>query len=459
MELTATLSKIRKALFYGSSNYTKNQPDLFVPHHFKMLAPSQVDSFVETLKESIKDEKEILLYFHLPFCFSECLFCNSFPLKVDKQIQQDYLHHLLKEIELFSKRGIFDGKKAKCIYFGGGTPTSFPNSDLKLIIDTIKSSIELSENCNITSEAHPLTLNSESRIEELASIGLSRISIGCQTFDPEVLVHCNRSNTADQIQQIVTTVQLSGLAINIDMMTGLPGQTIESVRNDLVILEQIRPNAVEYIRHEIVNPLVVELYKTRPDLVVEDDTLFKMVYLTQEWMEKHGYEQNGRFSDDKQWAYRYHWLKEMPIIAFGSRTRSYTKTICYDKHEDLSTYNRMISKGVLPIGRYIPLTKRERMYRSLILGLQLKSGLDITHFQDTYSEGPLEVFGTLLAKLDDYGCLNHDAGSIRLTKNGAYFVEDVCDFIIDAALKDEPGDLVRAPHSGGNRYSSDMQEM
>jgi coproporphyrinogen III oxidase-like Fe-S oxidoreductase len=242
------------------------------------------------------------------------------------------------------------------------------------------------------------------------------------------------------------------------MMTGLPGQTIASVKKDLEILEQIRPNAVEYIRHEIVNPLVVDLYKKHPELVVEDDTLFEMVYITQEWMEKHGYEQNGRFSDDKQWGYRFHWLKEMPIIAFGSRTRSYTTTICYDKHEDLSTYTRMIDKGVLPIGRYIPLTKRERMYRSLILGLQLKSGLDIKFFHDTYGENPFDVFGQLLAKLGDYGCLKHDADSIRLTRNGAYFVEDVCDFIIDAALKDESGDLVRAPHSGGHRYTSVLQE-
>ena len=458
MEMTASLSKIRKELFYGSSNYTKNQPDLFVPHHFQMLAPSQVDSFVETLKENIK-EKEILLYFHLPFCFSECLFCNSFPLKVDKEIQQEYLEHLLQEIKLFSEYGFFEGKSAKCIYFGGGTPTSFSNSDLKRIIDTIKSSIELSENCNITSEAHPLTLSNEKRIAGLVEIGITRISIGCQTFDPDILIHCNRSNTPAQIQQVVTTAQKNGLAINIDMMTGLPGQTIASVRKDLEILEGIRPNAVEYIRHEIVNPLVVELYRTRPDLIVEDDTLFEMVYITQEWMENHGYEQNGRFSDDSQWGYRYHWLKEMPIIAFGSRSRSYTKSICYDKHEDLSTYNRMISKGVLPIGRYIPLSKRERMYRSLILGLQLKSGLDIKQFHGTYSEDAFEVFGPLLAKLNEYGCISQDADSISLTRYGAYFVEDVCDFIIDTALKDESGDLVRASHSGGNRYSSVTQEI
>lgn len=457
MERNAILEKIRKELFYGSSNYTKNQPDLFVPHRFQMLAPSQVGSFLETVKKSITEE-EILLYVHLPFCFLECLFCNSFPLKVEAEVQQDYLQHLVKEIGLFADHGVFDGKKAKCIYFGGGTPTSFANSDIKLIIDTIRSCINLSENCNITAEAHPLTLASEKRIEDLANIGLNKISIGCQTFDPEVLRLCNRHNTESQVQQICKTVQKAGLAINIDMMTGLPGQTMESVSKDLEILDGIRPNALEYIRHEIVNPLVVDLYKARPDLVVADDVLFEMVLTTQEWMENRGYEQNGRFTNDKQWEYRYHWIKEMPIIAFGPRSRSYTKTICYDKHEDLSTYLRMIDKGIPPVGRYISLTNKERMYRTLILNMQMKSGLDFKRFHDTYNETALEVFAPLFAKLTEYGCIRLDEATVSLTKEGAYFVEDVCDYIIDAALKEDSLDLVREPFTAGSRSSRLLRE-
>jgi len=453
MERNDVLNKIRNELFYGSASYTKNQPDLFIPHQFHMLAPSQASSFLDTVVASIP-EPEILLYVHLPFCFSECLFCNSFPRKVDKNVQQDYLAHLLKEIELFSKSGIFNGKKAQCIYFGGGTPTSYANSDLKRIIDTIKSCIELSDNCNITSEAHPQTLENKNRIFEMADFGINRLSIGCQTFDPHVLSLCNRSNTPSQIQSIVSAAHEAGLAINIDMMTGLPGQTIEKVQWDLDLLEEIRPDSIEYIRHEIVNPLVAELYKARPELMIDDDTLFEMIFMTQEWMEKNGYEQNGRFSNDKQWAYRYHWLKEMPIIAFGMRTRSSSRTICYDKHEELSNYTRLIDKGLPPIGRYIHLSKRERMYRSLILGLQIQSGVNFKQFHDNFDEKPRDVFGSLLDKLIEFGCLTEDADSIRLSRYGAFFVEDVCDLIIDTALKEKSEGLERSPHSGGNRYAN-----
>jgi len=452
MRKNEVLEIIRQKLFYGSTDYTKNQPDLFVPHKFRMLAPSQMDGFVTTLREGLPEE-EVLIYVHFPFCFSECLFCNSFPHKVDQKIQQEYLHSLLREMEILAAYGVFSGKKARGIYFGGGTPTSFSNEDLGKVLEKIKAIVELAEGCSITSEAHPSTLLIKNRIEGLRDIGINRLSVGCQTFDQNILEICNRKNTEEQLRGIVKAVKAAGLAINIDMMTGLPGQTLTSVRNDLAILESIRPDAVEYIRHEIVNPLAVALYKQDPGLVVDSDTLFAMVCATQEWMAAQGYEQNGSFSDDRQWGYRYHWLKEMPIIAFGSRTRSYTQAICYDKHEELSTYFNIVRKGILPVGRYITLTPKEQMYRSLLLRLQLKSGLDIQQFQQRFGQDPREVFAPILLKLAEFGCLEHGEGTVRLSEYGAYFVEDVCDYITDMALREDSEFLTRTPHSDGGTSS------
>lgn len=451
MKRDTVLNMIRSELFYGSCNYTKNQPDLFVSKHFHMLAPSEASAFFENVIANV-GETEILLYVHLPFCFSECLFCNSFPLKVDAQVQREYVAYLIREIELYGRLGLFMDKRVKCVCFGGGTPTSFSNTEIKSIIDTIRGCVDFADDCTIATEAHPATLESEERISGLAAMGVNRISIGCQTFDEGILSLCNRNNTPSLVQKIVSSVQRAGMMINVDMMTGLPGQSMESVQEDLRILEDIRPDAIEYIRHEIVNPLVVELYTRRPDLIVSDDNLFEMVFTTQEWMEKLGYEQNGRFSSDKQWAYRYHWLRGMPIISFGTRTRSYTQRICFDTHEDLTSFSRLLGRGIPPIGRYIILSKRERMYRSLILSLQLKSGLNITRFCETFDVNPLDAFSSLVPRLVDLGCICQVDGWLRLTRYGAYFVEDVCDCIIDSALHEESRGLVRTPHSGGNLF-------
>jgi oxygen-independent coproporphyrinogen-3 oxidase len=452
MKKSEVFERIRKDLFYGTANYTKNQPDLFVPHRFRMLAPSQMDDFARKLRESLPEE-EILLYVHFPFCFTECLFCNSFPHKTDQRVQREYLQCLLREMDILAAYGVFEGKKARGVYFGGGTPTSFSNDDLGAVLEKLRAIVTFAEDCSITSEAHPLTLTVPGRIEGLRAIGINRLSVGCQTFDQKVLGICNRNNTEAQLGDIVKRAQSAGLSINIDMMTGLPGQTLAGVRRDLEILAGIKPDAVEYIRHEIVNPLVVELYRKNPGIVVDSDTLFAMVCITQEWMAAQGYEQNGSFTNDRQWGYRYHWLHEMPIIAFGSRARSYTKTICYDKHEELPTYLNIVNKGLLPVGRYIPLSRKDQMYRALLLGLQLKSGIEVANFRQRFAQDPREVFSALFASLEELGCLEQVNGSVRLTDYGAYFVEDVCDCVTDAALREESSSLTRAPHSEGGTSS------
>lgn len=449
MVMDDVLARIRDKLFYGSVEYTKNQPDLFLPHRFKILAPSQVAGFLGRVREGLADEKEVLLYVHLPFCFSECSFCNSFPQKTNKGAQQEYLKHLLREIDLFSSHGVLEGKAVRAVYFGGGTPTSFDNDALRLILERLAANADFSGCTSITSEAHPLTLADGSRVAGLRDMGITRLSVGCQTFDQQILRLCNRSNTEEQIAKVVGAVQDAGLAINIDMMTGLPGQTLDSVRRDLDILGTVRPTSVEYIRHEIVNPLVVKLYQEHPELVVGNDTLFEMVYVTQNWMSENGYEQNGRYTGDAQWGYRYHWLQEMPILAFGARARSYTKTLCYDKYEEVESYSNILRNGALPVGRYVELTQKEQMYRSLLLSLQLRSGLDRARFRQRFGTEPQELFAELLTRLDDYGCLVQEDASIRLSKYGAYFVEDVCDAIIDAVMKEQSRGLARTPHSEG----------
>lgn len=450
-----SFENIKKKFFHGSLDYTKNQPDLFLPHKYKIVSPIRVKKFLTEFKESLVHKKNVLIYIHLPFCSSECVFCNSFPQKTDKKNQEIYLNSIIKEIKLFAATAILEGKTVKGIYFGGGTPTSFSNANLQNILNTIDESFQVDRDASITTEAHPLTLKNKNtdRIKGLAEIGFNRVSIGCQTFDEKILKICNRSHSIKDIKNIINRLNELGMLNNIDMMTGLPGQTINSLKHDLEILEHIRPAAVEYIRHEIVNPLAIEIYKKNPDLIVKDDDLFEMVYTTQNWMKKMGYEQNGYYTNKKFWEYRYQWLQEMPIIAFGARARSYSETISYDKHEDIPTYIRLLEKNVLPIGRYLSLSKNDQMYRSLFMSLQLKEGLSLASFKKRFNENAADIFKDLIEHLKNFNCLTTTNTHISLTDIGAIFVEDVCDYIIDNALRSESMALKRAPHSQGSTSS------
>ena len=403
------------------------------------------------ISDSLDREAEILLYVHLPFCPSACVFCNAFPQKSNTDLQARYIEHLLAEIEIYSSSRIFANKLVRCLYLGGGTPTSFSGSDLRRIIQTLRSVADFSEACSVTCEAHSRDLQDRDRIEELSALGVNRISIGCQTFDERVLGFCKRSNPQSQVKEVIDQARRLGLSTNIDMMLGLPGQTLDGVRRDLDIVSEIAPDSLEYMRHEIVNPLAVSLYRRSPELLVGDDELFSMTHATQEWMEEKGYEQNGRFTSDRQFPYRYHWLKEMPFIALGARSRSHTKSVCCDKHEDLSLYFRLIEKGLPPIARYVVLEKKEQMYRSLFLKIQIRDGLELKQFENRFGEDALEVFSPLLDGLAACGCIEADPSAIRLSKYGRYFVEDVCCFIMDQAVREAEydGRVRRMPHSSG----------
>jgi coproporphyrinogen III oxidase-like Fe-S oxidoreductase len=265
------------------------------------------------------------------------------------------------------------------------------------------------------------------------------------------LGYCRRSNRASQVKEVIDRARGAGLSTNVDMMLGLPGQSLDTVKRDLEILSEIAPDSLEYMRHEIVNPLAVSLYRERPELLVGDDELFWMTHAAQEWMEENGYEQNGRFTSDRQFPYRYHWLKEMPFIALGARSRSHTKSVCCDKHEDLSSYFRLIERGLPPIARSVVLDEKEQMYRSLFLHIQIRDGLALEPFSSRFGEDAREVFSPLLEGLAACGCIEADPSAIRLSKHGRYFVEDVCCFIMDQAVREGEyeGRVRRMPHSSG----------
>ncbi|PRQ04248.1 Oxygen-independent coproporphyrinogen-III oxidase 1 [Enhygromyxa salina] len=447
------LETIRTKLFYGLSRYTKSFPDFSISQKFEMASPRRGDELLREIEASVAREQEYMLYIHLPFCHLECTFCNTAPRKTNGRQQRDYLESLLREIDINGEAGLFEGRKLRCIFFGGGTPTIYSNAALERILDKVRSYATFCDDHNITCEAHPEGLVKNNRLAELGELGIHRISVGSQSFDPRVLHYIDRKSHQAQVAEVVERAKAAGVSINVDMMLGLPGQTLANVREDLDILSDMAPDSIEYMRHEIVNPLAVAIFKRDPDLMVSDDDLFQMVLETAEWMEARGYQHNGCFEEERFFPFRYHWLHETPFIGLGSRSRSYTKSMCYDTHEDLGIYSQLVSKGIPPVARVMRINQTEQMYRSLFLRLQLKRGVDVGEFSARFGETPSEAFPELLNHLSDCGCIEIDDSSIRLTRYGNYFVEDVCCSIIDDAVAKAgyPANYKRLPHSAGAR--------
>ncbi len=457
MEESTAAERIRSELFYGLSEYTKSLPDFFISENLNICSRKVQGTFFEELRGSLAHEPEVLAYVHLPFCTSECMYCNTFPQRTNEEKQRAYLPNLLLEIDRFGEAGVFEGKTIRSIFFGGGTPTTFTDDQISAIIERLLARAPLAEGGTVTTEATPASVAHPDRIRGLQQAGVTRLSVGCQTFDPTIAKRCNRPHTVEQVTEIIRTAKARGLTTNIDLMLGLPGQTLATLARDLDVLDEIRPDAVEFIRHEIVNPRMIALFERRPELMVSDDELFEMVLLAHRWSDERGYEQNGRFTSDFAFPYRYYWVREWPLLGFGARTRSYTKTICWENPDDLDFYGKLLGRAPHAVTRCQFMSPADQMYRSLFLNLQVKSGLDRETFRRRFGADAADVFSDILSHLRGLDVIEVTESSIRLTKAGSFFFEDVCCYLIDAAIRDLYPELIRAPFAYGKQEKEERR--
>lgn len=438
---TVLLNKIKKHMFYGLRRYKK----VFCEFDFWQLLQffnykDHINIFLEQIQQSLYFSQEIIIYIHLPFCFSRCIFCDVKTFKINKFSQFLYIQYLKREIELISKFGLFKNKKVTCIHIGGGTPTCMKQKDLNNLIIEIKKFFNLEENCNITCEAHPLHLIKEEgkkRIKALKEIGINRISFGVQTFDKQVLKYCNRYHKLRDIEEAAFNLKNAGINYNLDMMIGLPGQTIEGVKRDLLELEKIKPTSIEYMRHSVVNELVIDLYKNHPELLTCDDDLFEMNLLVHQWIDKNKYEQSGYFLPNSKFCpYRYAWVMETPYLALGCGVRSHFGTITFCNYQDINFYYSRIARGILPIEKFHVLNQTERVLRSLFLRLQTISGISLLELNKRFGANCLTIINPILLELKKYKLISENKEIIKLTSPyGKYFLEDICNFIKEESAK------------------------
>jgi oxygen-independent coproporphyrinogen-3 oxidase len=198
----------------------------------------------------------VSLYIHIPWCRKKCPYCdfNSFP--IIKQIPEHEYTVALKN-ELLQGLNLLQGRKLHTIFIGGGTPTIFDIEQLKFLIDNILASAPLSENIEVTIEANPGTVNANI-LGQLRKSGINRLSIGAQSFQNKKLQILGRIHTQKDIIAAINMAKDSGFSnINLDLMFGLPEQTVAEAVDDL-------RNAIS------LNPTHISWYQ----LTIEENTPF-----------------------------------------------------------------------------------------------------------------------------------------------------------------------------------------
>lgn len=238
--------------------------------------------------------KEIGIYVHIPFCKRKCFYCDFCSFECNKSIHKDYTKALINEIrafkidsekdaELYSDQNIV----VKTIYFGGGTPSYINDEYIEEIINALKSKYKFSNDIEATIEVNPGTASYE-KIRKYKDIGFNRISIGLQSTNDRLLNLIGRIHSYDEFEETYRIAREVGVRnINVDLMIGLPTQTVEDVRESLNKIIQKNPEHISvYSLILEENTKLIELVKSNKLELPGEDIERKMYWFVKNTLEE-----------------------------------------------------------------------------------------------------------------------------------------------------------------------------
>ena len=324
----------------------------------------------------VHTEKPALgLYIHIPFCKAKCAYCDFYSLAHSEEKMDAYTAALLRHLEEVAPRAA--GMQVDTVYFGGGTPSYLGASRLARLLQAVQRRYNVVRDAEITLEANPDSAGDWKTLRTLRRAGFNRLSLGVQSTDDALLRRIGRIHTYEQVQQAVTAARRAKLTnLSLDLIYGLPGQTMEDWQRTLADAVALAPEHVSCygLKLEEGTPL----WQQRQQLTLPDDDAQADMYLyTVAALGEMGYEQYEISNFAKSGKESRHNLKYWmgrEYVGFGPGAHSYFDGQRYAYPRDLAGY--LAAGGlVAPVDvQPIPPTERAREY--LLLRMRTRWGIE-----------------------------------------------------------------------------------
>ena len=364
------------------------------------------------------------LYVHIPFCKQKCVYCD-FPAYQNLQdYYETYVYALVQEIDLWvSEHPESKSKPIDTIYFGGGTPTELSIQQLQMIIDKIKSTFTITDDCHMTIESNPGEVDLQ-YLTKLVKLGFNRISFGVQTFDDKALTMLHRSHNGEKAKQAVYDAKEAGFTdINIDLIYGLPRQTLEDIQRNLTILKELPINHVSTygLQVEVGTYLYHLVQKNLISIPCEsiDESMYDTMM---EGLKNLGFERYEISNFAKDSSYSRHNLKYwhyVDYLGFGAGAHSFYDGIRRSNNRNVMPYIQAVDRYTMPTIDTETITKERAQEDFCFLALRTKWGLDEHKFEERFDVSVHNLFGNILEDLVIKGLLEYQNGSYHLSSEGA----------------------------------------
>ena len=365
------------------------------------------------------------IYIHIPFCKRRCIYCDFFSTTQSEK-KSAYVHALCQELDM--RKDYLEGEDIETIYLGGGTPSQLTQKELEEIFSSLYNIYKVKEDAEITLEANPDDLTPE-YIHMLRTLPINRISMGIQTFQEETLKLLHRRHTAQQAIEAVKHCREAGFQnISIDLMYGLPGETLETWKEDLQQAIALHPEHIS--AYHLIYEEGTALWKLREQNQVEEAdedlsvTLFKTLI---EELTHAGYEHYEISNFCLPGLHSRHnssyWTGKK-YLGCGPSAHSFNGTSRQWNVASLDKYIQSIQQGELD-HEIEELDIYTRYNDFVITTIRTHWGMSLSHLRSTYGENLYQYCLRMAKPHLEQGVLEIKEDTLKLTKEGIFISDGI----------------------------------
>jgi len=398
---------------------------------FSQWKPEFVDDALAALDEAPRVDDPLGLYIHIPFCRKRCKFCY-FKVYTDKNASEIeiYLDALIKENELYGRTRALQGRQLRFAYFGGGTPSYVSEKQLHYLVDGLNQHVSWEHAEEVTFECEPGTLQ-KSKLEALKEIGVTRLSLGIEHFDDQILEANGRAHLSPEIYRAYAWArEVDFPQINIDLISGMVGETEEKWRDTVQRAIELEADSVTIYQMELPYNTVISqemIQQGSASPVADWATKRRWLDYAFEQFQEHGYEiASATTVATTKKPCRFIYTDALwhggDMIGLGVSSFSHFGGVNFQNAHNFEEYVRILNTGQLPLLRAVSLTPKQRLIREMIL--QLKTGaLDTGYFLNKFGVDVWHEFQRVYERMREEKLLSRTNGTITLTRRGLLEVE------------------------------------
>lgn len=377
----------------------------------------------------MKTKRPLSIYIHIPFCVRKCLYCDFLSAPASGETMEAYASCLCREIEAAGK--LYPDYEVRTVFFGGGTPSILKKERICQIMEVLRRAFSLAEDAEITIEVNPGTVDAD-KLAAYYAAGINRLSIGVQSLQENELQALGRIHSTEDFFQTYSMAIKSGFNnINVDLMSAIPEQTLESCQDTLrQLLSLDRPPS-----HISAYSLIIEegtpFYENTP--VLPDEEMDRLFYkITNDILKAagyHRYEISNYAREGCECRHNRVYWERGEYLGFGIGAASLMQETRFSNIRDLQTYLKLLS-GEAADGpstgqltehlrqEVSHLTEREQMEEFMFLGLRLTEGVSKKRFFKTFGKKFTDVYPGISKKLIREGLLVQEGDRLKLTELG-----------------------------------------